>query len=93
MSLFFCGILFVEVAYHQTSCAVDWDLVFADDEREANPTSFKFLQMAQAWASVKKTGGAGGSTMLSGLVAQAAKFKKADAPMSDVASSEDGEDD
>ena len=78
---------------------IDWDLVFADDEREANPTSFKFLQMAQAWASVKKTGGAGGgSSMLSGLVAQASKFKKAerrdsDAAMSDVASSEDGEDD
>ena len=76
---------------------VDWDLVFADDEREANPTSFKFLQMAQAWASVKKTGGAEGSSMLSGLVAQASKFKKAerrdsDAAMSDVASSEDGED-
>lgn len=73
---------------------VDWDLVFADDEREANPTSFKFLQMAQAWASVKKTGGAGGSSMLSGLVAQASKFKKAERrnsdAMSDVASSEGG---
>lgn len=27
----------------------DWDLVFADDERESNPTTFKFLQMAHAW--------------------------------------------
>ncbi|KAF8905196.1 hypothetical protein CPB84DRAFT_610102 [Gymnopilus junonius] len=27
----------------------DWDLVFADDERESNPTSFKFMQMAHAW--------------------------------------------
>ncbi|KAF9461700.1 hypothetical protein BDZ94DRAFT_1133699, partial [Collybia nuda] len=27
----------------------DWDMVFADDERESNPTSFKFLQMAHAW--------------------------------------------
>ncbi|AAW41086.1 hypothetical protein CNBA6540 [Cryptococcus deneoformans B-3501A] len=27
-----------------------WDLVFPDDEREANPTSFKFFQAAQAWA-------------------------------------------
>lgn len=24
-------------------------MVFADDERKANPTGFKFLQMAHAW--------------------------------------------
>jgi len=43
----------------------DWDMVFRDDERESNPTSFKFLQMAHAWkAKGKKVlpilGGAGG---------------------------------
>ena len=27
------------------------DHIFADDEREANPTSFKSLQMAHAWRS------------------------------------------
>lgn len=27
----------------------DWDMVFADDEREANPASFKFFQAAQEW--------------------------------------------
>ncbi|KAG1725259.1 uncharacterized protein EDB91DRAFT_1239868 [Suillus paluster] len=39
----------------------DWELVFADDEREANPRSFKFLQMAHAWkhSQAKKTGGPG----------------------------------
>ena len=44
----------------------DWELVFADDEREANPRSFKFLQMAHAWkqSQAKKTGG---STILSGF--------------------------
>ncbi|KAI0038384.1 TPR-like protein [Auriscalpium vulgare] len=48
----------------------DYDYIFADDEREANPTSFKFLQMAHAWAQNKK-GGAGG---MSGFVAaEAAK--------------------
>ncbi|KAF8652333.1 hypothetical protein AX16_004439 [Volvariella volvacea WC 439] len=51
----------------------DWDLVFADDEREANPTSFKFLQMAHAWKSQqgKKGGGGGGgaSGLLSGFTA------------------------
>jgi len=36
----------------------DYDYIFADDEREANPTSFKFLQMAHAWAANKKVGGA-----------------------------------
>ncbi|KAG1890740.1 uncharacterized protein F5891DRAFT_1212508 [Suillus fuscotomentosus] len=39
----------------------DWELVFADDEREANPRSFKFLQMAHAWkkSQAKKPGGSG----------------------------------
>lgn len=41
------------------SCA-DYDYIFADDEREANPTSYKFLQMAHAWAAAKKAGGASG---------------------------------
>jgi crooked neck len=44
-------------------------MVFADDERESNPTSFKFLQMAHAWknAQAKKTGT--GSAVLSGFTA------------------------
>jgi crooked neck len=32
----------------------DYDYIFADDEKENNPMSFKFLQNAHAWA---KTGG------------------------------------
>jgi len=32
----------------------DWVMVFKDDEREANPTSFKFLQMAHAWKAKGK---------------------------------------
>ncbi|QRW25632.1 pre-mRNA-splicing factor CLF1 [Rhizoctonia solani] len=31
----------------------DWDMLFADDEREANPTSFKLLQMAHAWKNAQ----------------------------------------
>jgi len=27
----------------------DWDILFADDEREANPATFKFIQNALAW--------------------------------------------
>ena len=54
----------------------DWDIVFADDERESNPTSFKFLQMAHAWKAMQaKAGGAagaGGPAPLSGFVATAA---------------------
>ncbi|KAG8710017.1 NineTeen Complex (NTC) component [Ceratobasidium sp. 394] len=30
-----------------------WDMLFADDEREANPTSFKLLQMAHAWKNAQ----------------------------------------
>jgi crooked neck len=46
----------------------DWELVFADDEREANPTSFRFLQMAHAWrnSQARRTGGSG---LLSGFTA------------------------
>jgi hypothetical protein len=32
----------------------NWDLVFADNERESNPTLFKFMQMAHAWKQVQK---------------------------------------
>jgi crooked neck len=38
----------------------DYDYIFADDEREANTTSIKFLQMAHAWAANRKAGEAGG---------------------------------
>ncbi|KAF7967533.1 hypothetical protein HWV62_31497 [Athelia sp. TMB] len=53
----------------------DWELVFADDEREANPTSFKFLQMAHAWknSQAKKAGGSG---LLSGFTAAASTSEK-----------------
>ncbi|PIL32658.1 hypothetical protein GSI_05362 [Ganoderma sinense ZZ0214-1] len=50
----------------------DWDIVFADDERESNPTSFKFLQMAHAWkASQGKAGGGSSAAPLSGFLAAA----------------------
>lgn len=71
-------------------------MVFADDERESNPTSFKFLQMAHAWAAAKKTGG---PSTLSGFTAPVATADDhADAPSrkggddaSDVASSHGGD--
>ncbi|KAF5378886.1 hypothetical protein D9615_006985 [Tricholomella constricta] len=75
----------------------DWDLVFADDEREANPTSFKFLQMAHAWKTsqaAKSAVAGGGSSVLSGFMAAAATAQKtqkeADAS-SEVASSHGGD--
>ena len=46
--------------------SADWELVFADDEREANPTSFKFLQMAHAWKNTQARR-TGGSDSLSGF--------------------------
>ncbi|KAI1789311.1 hypothetical protein LXA43DRAFT_1021567 [Ganoderma leucocontextum] len=51
----------------------DWDIVFADDERESNPTSFKFLQMAHAWKAAQgKAGGGSSAAPLSGFMAAAA---------------------
>ncbi|KAJ3516493.1 hypothetical protein NLJ89_g1095 [Agrocybe chaxingu] len=53
----------------------DWDLVFADDERESNPTTFKFLQMAHAWKQAQHSQtraagpAAGGSSLFSGFTA------------------------
>ncbi|KAF8227044.1 protein prenylyltransferase [Tricholoma matsutake] len=54
----------------------DWDLVFADDERESNPTSFKFLQMAHAWKQAQMVGGAGGKgpAVLSGFTPASAQL-------------------
>ncbi|KAF8196043.1 pre-mRNA-splicing factor CLF1 [Pholiota molesta] len=48
----------------------DWDFVFADDEREAHPTSFKFMQMAHAWKQSQAKAGAGGTSgLLAGFAA------------------------
>ncbi|KAH8112430.1 pre-mRNA-splicing factor CLF1 [Phellopilus nigrolimitatus] len=33
-----------------------WDMVFPDDEREANPASFKFLEMAHKWKRMQAAG-------------------------------------
>ncbi|KAJ7982851.1 pre-mRNA-splicing factor CLF1 [Mycena polygramma] len=66
----------------------DWDMVFADDERESNPTSFKFLQMAHAWKNAQ----AGGGAALSGFTAATAKAREDDG-RSDVASSHGDESD
>ena len=46
---------------------LEWDMVFADDERESNPTTFKFLQMAHACSQARKSGQ--GSATLSGFTA------------------------
>lgn len=45
----------------------DWDILFADDEREANPATFKFIQNALAWR-VKE--GGGGMDLSAALLAQ-----------------------
>ncbi|EIW53799.1 TPR-like protein [Trametes versicolor FP-101664 SS1] len=50
----------------------DWDIVFADDEREANPTTFKFLQMAHAWKAMQAKGAGASTNVLSGFAAAAA---------------------
>ncbi|KIM75925.1 hypothetical protein PILCRDRAFT_98807 [Piloderma croceum F 1598] len=65
----------------------DWELVFADDEREANPTSFKFLQMAHAWknSEARKTGSSG---LLSGFTAAAAA-KEDTVPVTNVSADAD----
>jgi len=71
----------------------DWDFVFADDERDANPTSFKFLQMAHAWKAAQK-GGAGAPSVLLGFMSASGTDEEKDADAdasSEVASSHGGE--
>jgi crooked neck len=65
----------------------DWELIFADDEREANPTSFKFLQMAHAWknSEARKTGNSG---LLSGFTAATAA-KEDTVPVTNVSTGTD----
>ncbi|CED82784.1 pre-mrna-splicing factor clf1 [Phaffia rhodozyma] len=38
-----------------------WDMIFPDDEREANPASFKVLQMAHAWKQAQAAAAGGKS--------------------------------
>lgn len=66
---------------------LDWELVFADDEREVNPASFKLLQMAHAWKSAQGKKG-GGSAVLSGFVA-ATKLDTSSDPVRDSSKSQD----
>lgn len=56
-------------------------MVFADDERESNPTSFKFLQMAHEWAKRSKTGGgAAPSSLFAGFAAASSASAGASQP-------------
>ena len=66
--------------------------MFADDERESNPTTFKFMAMAHAWKmnQAKNNGGGGGggaAGLLSGFTAAKASVEKEADASSDVASS------
>ncbi|THV04777.1 protein prenylyltransferase [Dendrothele bispora CBS 962.96] len=74
----------------------DYELVFADDERESNPSTFMFMKMAHAWKAQQGQRAANGSTgssssnPLSGFVAAASRRTEEDAT-SDVASSQGGD--
>jgi crooked neck len=48
---------------------VDWDLAFPDDERDANPASYKFFKAAQEWAATRsqEAGAAAPTTGFGGL--------------------------
>ena len=69
---------------------VEW--VFADDERESNPTTFKFMAMAHAWkmSQAKNNdggGGGGAASLLSGFTAAKVSVEKEVDANSDEASS------
>ena len=62
--------------YTRLAHRVDWDIVFANDERESTHTTFKFfLEMARAWKVAQaKSGGGASATALSGFAAAIAGF-------------------
>jgi len=71
-------------------------MVFADDERESNPASFKFLQMAHAWklAQAKKAGASAAvpaDHKTTPPTNDAERGQADDDAISDVASSHSGE--
>ena len=74
---------------------MEW--VFADDERESNPTTFKFMAMAHAWkmSQAKNNDGDGGgaASLLSGFTAAKVSVEKEGDAKSDVASSHGDESD
>ncbi len=52
-------VLLCENTFPFSVLKIDWDMIFADDEKKANPAGFKFLQMAHAWKQNQVIGGAG----------------------------------
>jgi crooked neck len=69
-----------------TFTLIDWDILFADDEREANPATFKFIQNALAWRN--KEGGAAKGSMLADLLQE-----ESDSESGDESDQEENEDD
>ena len=60
-----------------------WDMVFPDDERESNPTSFQFLQMAHQWKkkqAEKTRAGTSEDLSHSSATTSAPSFTRATAP-------------
>ena len=90
---------------HISDIYSDWDMVFPDDEREANPASFKFLEMAHKWKQMqaaKGGSGGGGGGGLGAMLAAASKStsvsaaaetrEQQDKSDEEMASSDDGDD-
>ncbi|KAF9269435.1 pre-mRNA-splicing factor CLF1 [Marasmius fiardii PR-910] len=71
----------------------DWDLVFADDERESNPTSFKFLQMAHAWNNARKSGTASNPSKILSPLSSSTKVQGKSADTSSKGEDVGGKDD
>jgi crooked neck len=67
----------------------DWDMVFADDERESNPAPFLFLQNALAWKNKQAASGTSGG---SGGPPAAPKFAPASGTQNSAARNGDDDD-
>ena len=51
--------------------SLDWDMIFADDERKSNPTGFAFLQAAHLWKQRQQQAQAQGGGAVANLLAAA----------------------
>ncbi|KAI0701868.1 pre-mRNA-splicing factor CLF1 [Cytidiella melzeri] len=68
---------------------LDWDMVFADDERESNPTSFKFMQMAHEWSKRAKSGAAPSSVLAGFASATQTATSQSGAPSAESTAKDD----
>ena len=72
--------------------SIDWDMVFPDDEREANPASFKFLEMAHKWKRMQQTAASSNDKNAMSLASNTEHVESRPSPSADLSGSNTNDD-